>query len=62
MCIRDSAYPVEYKPFDQRNRMRPKDWPCPACRSNLRKADPAHSRHPENCRFPLVQEVPLTCP
>ena len=35
-----------------RNRSNRLDWPCPACRSNMPKDHPRHTRHATDCRWP----------
>ena len=48
-------YPTEEQkipPPGERQRSNRFHWPCPACRTNMAKDHPRHTRHPEDCRWP----------
>ena len=35
---------------------------CEACQASLRKDDVRHTRHPEDCKWPLTEQMKWTCP
>jgi len=38
------------------------DWPCQACRRNVAQEHTSHTRHPTDCKPPLVEPVGWECP
>ena len=60
-----SAFPGElneFPPPGERDRNNRRHWPCPACRNNVSQYDARHTRHPEDCRYPLVEHRAYSCP
>ena len=57
-------YPTEegtIPPPAERSRSNRFHWPCPACRTNMAKDHPRHTRHPEDCRWPFEEPTDWGC-
>ena len=52
-----SVDPAEVDPSHPRLR-----WRCRACRNGIDKTNPRHTRIPDQCKWPLVEERIHTCP
>ena len=69
-AIADGSFPVAGRPglppsvsVDQVDPNHPfHKWKCRACRNGIEKTNPRHTRVPDECKWPLVEEQRWSCP